>query len=99
MGGDEALYRSLLQQFARENSHIATRLSELLNSRDLAGARFVAHTLKGAAGTLGIADVAAVAAFLEKAFSKEDLVTAGTGLVELELHLALVLKALAELGR
>ncbi len=99
LGGDEALYRSLLQQFARENSHIATRLSELLNSRDLAGARFVAHTLKGAAGTLGIADVAAVAAFLEKAFSKEDLVTAGTGLVELELHLALVLKALAELGR
>ena len=97
LGGNQALYRSLLRQFAGENNQIAVRLSALLNSRDLRGARLVAHTLKGVAGNLGIVDLAVVAALLETAFLRDDLVTARTGLADLERQLALVLVSLADL--
>ncbi len=97
MGGNQALYRSLLRQFVRDNSQVAERLSTLLNSGDLSNARMVAHTLKGVAGNLGLKDFAASAADLETAFIRNDLSTACSGLADLENRLAQVLASVTEL--
>jgi PAS domain S-box-containing protein len=97
LGGDQVFYRSLLQQFVHDNRLVAEQLANLLNSGDLVGARFAAHTLKGVAGNLGIVELAAVAAVLESALKREDLATASSGLADLQFQLALVLAGLADL--
>lgn len=93
------MYRSLLQQFAREKREVAAQLSILLNAGDIATCRLVAHTLKGVAGNLGIADIAETAANLETALIREDLEAAGGWLATLEEQVDQALTSVTELAQ
>ena len=55
VGGNEALYRSLLKKFYQENKAIAARIKNALKDRDRQSARRMIHTLKGVAGNIGAA--------------------------------------------
>ena len=99
LGGHVAMYRSLLQQFAREKREVAAQLSILLNAGDIATCRLVAHTLKGVAGNLGIADIAETAANLETALIREDLEAAGGWLATLEEQVDQALTSVTELAQ
>jgi PAS domain S-box-containing protein len=73
--GNKRLYRDLLAQFAAKQDDAAVRISVALESRDLKLAERIAHTVKGVAGNMGIAQVFAAAEKLERAIR-------GTGVVE-----------------
>ena len=97
LGGNKTLYRSLLHRFAHENRRVVQRLATLLSDGDLAGARQVAHSVRGVAGNLGIVEVAATAAALETALIREETAQARGLLAELEMRLASVLAGEAAL--
>ena len=65
--GNKRLYRDLLAQFAAKQDDAAVRISTALESGDLKLAERIAHTVKGVAGNLGIAQVFAAAEKLEGA--------------------------------
>ena len=96
MGGNKTLYWALLRRFARENRQVVPQLTTLMDSGDLADARQVAHTLRGVAGNLGIAELAATAAALETALIREDTAKARGHMAELEIRLTPVLAGMAE---
>ncbi len=96
LGGNKTLYWALLRRFARENRQVVPQLTTLMASGDLADARQVAHTLRGVAGNLGIAELAATAAALETALIREDTAKARGHMAELEIRLTSVLAGMAE---
>jgi CheY-like chemotaxis protein/HPt (histidine-containing phosphotransfer) domain-containing protein len=53
IGGNVALYYSLLDTFRENERHVVSRIRETLASNDAVTAERIAHTLKGIAGTLG----------------------------------------------
>ncbi len=61
MGGNPKRYETLLCRFAQQQENGGGAIRELLSSGDLAAAEREAHSLKGAAGALGIAAVSAAA--------------------------------------
>ena len=67
VAGNTRLYRDLLGQFAAKQGDAAVQISTALESGDLKLAERIAHTVKGVAGNLGIAEVHSVAQKLEKA--------------------------------
>ncbi|WP_053073374.1 response regulator [Chromobacterium violaceum] len=101
VAGNRQLYLHLLRQFVDEEAGAATRLGLALGERDFQTAERIAHTLKGAAGSIGFVDLQSAAMRLEMALrareSWQDL------LVELEMELGQVVGALraglAELGQ
>ncbi len=95
LGGNRTLYWFLLRQFAHENRQVAQQLDTLMVDGDLAGARRMAHTVRGVAGNLGISEVAATATALETALIREEPGQARSCLAELELRLAPVLAGVA----
>ena len=67
VGVNKRLYRDLLAQFAAKQDDAAVRISTALESGDLQLAERIAHTVKGVAGNLGIAQVFAAAEKVEGA--------------------------------
>ncbi len=68
-GGNEAVYRDLLGQFAITYAEAGAEVARLCAAGQTTEARRLAHTIKGAAANLGMAEVAAAAMALETALS------------------------------
>ncbi|WP_424043743.1 response regulator [Methyloceanibacter sp.] len=66
-GGNRTRYESLLRRFAQQQADTVEIIQKALSSGDTATAERMAHSLKGAAGTLGATAVAEAAAKTEKA--------------------------------
>ena len=80
LAGNRRLYRDLLGQFVAKESGAAGKISAALESGDLKLAERIAHTIKGIAGSLGIAALQAEAQKLEKAIrERQDSVAALLG--------------------
>ncbi|HEX4771695.1 MAG TPA: response regulator [Bryobacteraceae bacterium] len=75
VAGNKRLYLDLLAQFAEKQADAARRIDQALQSGDRELAERVAHTIKGVAGNLGIADLQGPAARLEKAIREKDSAT------------------------
>jgi HPt (histidine-containing phosphotransfer) domain-containing protein len=70
MGGNRSRYESLLRRFAQQQATAVGAIRQSLSSGDVATAERTAHSLKGAAGTLGAMAVSAAAAKAETAIRK-----------------------------
>ncbi len=66
-GGNRKRYETLLRRFAQQQAKAVETIRESLSSGDAATAERMAHSLKGAAGTLGAMTVAQAAAKAEEA--------------------------------
>ncbi len=66
MGGNVALYYTLLGKFRSDEPHVVPRIREALASNDLQTAERLAHTLKGIAGTMGAESIQVQAEQLER---------------------------------
>jgi PAS domain S-box-containing protein len=97
LGGDKVFYWSLLRRFAHEYQQVAQRLQTLVNNGDLAGARLMAHTLRGVAGNLGIMELAATAAELERGLVRDEPAVIRDRMADLESRLVQVLAGVAVL--
>ena len=75
-GWEQATYRSLLEQFAR-NKATATEDPRCAENGDRALAERLAHTLKGVAGNIGMAAVQAAAASSRAVSARETSVAGG----------------------
>jgi len=67
VAGNRRLYRDLLGQFAAKQGDAAAQISAALESADSNLAERIAHTVKGVAGNLAIAEVQSAAQKVEKA--------------------------------
>jgi signal transduction histidine kinase/CheY-like chemotaxis protein len=67
VAGNRRLYRDLLAQFAAKQADAPAQISAALKTGDNQAAERIAHTVKGVAGNMGIADVQSTAEKLEKA--------------------------------
>jgi two-component system, sensor histidine kinase and response regulator len=83
IAGNRRLYRDLLAQFVIKQGSAAGRIQTALASGDRHQAERVAHTLKGAAGNLGITQIFYSAANLETAIRES-----GDGVEEMVKELA-----------
>ncbi|MES2885625.1 MAG: response regulator [Pseudomonadota bacterium] len=97
MGANTATYWRLAQTFARHHADDGSKLAMALQARDYAGAVRLAHTLRGAAATLGGDVLAAAAGALEVACESRDTPLAQQYLQALLPRLELLLKSLAAL--
>ncbi|MBV8048830.1 MAG: response regulator [Paludibacterium sp.] len=66
VGGNQALYLKLLRVFIDNEADAALRLSQALTENDVNAAARVAHTVKGIAGSLGMAALQTAARDLEQ---------------------------------
>jgi HPt (histidine-containing phosphotransfer) domain-containing protein len=71
-GGDDAFERRILGNFRQTTRADAARLSGAIASGDLAAVTRVAHSIKGAARTIGAQDLAAVCERIESAARAAD---------------------------
>ncbi|MBF0455426.1 MAG: response regulator [Magnetococcales bacterium] len=72
--GNQALYRSLLVNFANEFAHVVPEVEASLsgeNSERWQDARRLVHSVRGLAGNLGIVKVTSAASALEEAIAEE----------------------------
>ena len=97
MGASTATYWRLAQTFSRYHAEDGSKLTLALQARDYAGAVRLAHTLRGAAATLGGDVLAAAAGALEVACESRDTPLAQQYLQALLPRLELLLKSLAAL--
>jgi HPt (histidine-containing phosphotransfer) domain-containing protein len=72
VAGNERLFRSLLGQFVEKQGAAARDIDDALTKGDRAQAERMAHTVKGVAGNLGMAEVGARAAEVERAIRNHD---------------------------
>ncbi|MEH6824738.1 MAG: ATP-binding protein [Motiliproteus sp.] len=85
VGGNAALYCTLLQDFQRQYRGVDEQLRELILQRDYADTWRLAHSLKGVASNLGIMELAQAAKVIEhqaKALSEEQEAAADGASVE-----------------
>ena len=75
VAGNRRLYRDLLGQFAAKQGDAAAQISAALESGDSKLAERIAHTVKGVAGNLAIAEVQSAAQKVEKAIREGQDVT------------------------
>ncbi|MDJ0513635.1 MAG: response regulator [Methyloceanibacter sp.] len=66
-GGNKSRYESLLRRFAQKQANVVEEIRSSLSTGDTATAERAAHSLKGAAGTLGAMAVSEAAALAETA--------------------------------
>jgi two-component system sensor histidine kinase/response regulator len=99
-GGNRGRYESLLRRFTQQQAKAVEAIRESLSSGDVATAERTAHSLKGAAGTLGAMAVSAAAAKAEQAIrTGQGIDTALTALsVDLSKGVEAILTALPERG-
>ena len=67
MGGDEAIYRLVLQSFAEENRGVAEQLSGAIQVRDFAQGEQIVHKIKSSAGSIGAKNLHDVSVELQRA--------------------------------
>jgi two-component system sensor histidine kinase/response regulator len=72
IGGNVALYYSLLDKFRLKEHDIADRIREALAANDRETAERLAHTLRGITGTLGAKNLQELAASLESSIHKSE---------------------------
>ena len=84
IGGNVALYYSLLEKFRANEQHVVAKIREALASNDLKTAERLAHTLKGIAGTLGAESLQSQAEILEKQFKDKTLNNVESLLAQIE---------------
>ncbi len=72
LGGNERLYAKLLRQFVEYYGDTSEKFYAALDAGDREGARRIAHTLKGLAGSIGADKLAGEAAYLESSFAGEN---------------------------
>ncbi len=72
LGGDAELFRQLLAHFSGHHRQAAQNMRDLLSAGRRADAIRLAHSVKGAAGNLGMVDVRRVSARLESALSGDE---------------------------
>ena len=97
--GKKELYLSMLRKFAAGQKNAVAEIRSALGSGDVATAERLAHTTKGIAGTIGVAQVQDLAAGVERAIrereprdqleAKLDALAVPLGSVVAELELAL----------
>ncbi|MGR0480491.1 MAG: cache domain-containing protein [Candidatus Electronema sp. V4] len=63
--GNEDLCLKLLRSFCREQRGISAKMEELIRAHDLKGAQYVAHSLKGVAGNIGMPGIQHLAGRIE----------------------------------
>jgi HPt (histidine-containing phosphotransfer) domain-containing protein len=81
--GKPELYRKMLTSFVNEFASFGSDLSSMLKQESWSDAERHAHTLKGLAGTIGAAEVQALAKNLEAACKSRQDSTANTALEQL----------------
>jgi two-component system sensor histidine kinase/response regulator len=86
VNGNKQLYRDLLLQFAASQSGVDSQILAAIRSGDDALVERIAHTVKGVAGNIGLANLFTVAGKLERAVRQKD--PAVSALVE-QFNLAL----------
>ncbi len=94
--GSEALYRRLLMMFIEEYQDFETGCRDALED-DIEGGMRLAHSLKSAAGTVGLQALSAVAATLESSLRERESLQILMG--DLDAVIAELSPALAALGR
>jgi two-component system, sensor histidine kinase and response regulator len=80
VNGNKQLYRDLLLQFAASQSGVDSQIRDAIRSGDEALLERIAHTVKGAAGNIGLVNLFTVAGKLEQAVRQKD--PAASALVE-----------------
>ena len=88
VNGKAALLRRLILSFAESQADAGAELRRLIAVGDLVKARRLAHTLKGVAGSLGLAAVQGHAATVERMLAAEDAQDASAEIALLEAELA-----------
>ncbi len=97
VSGNVGLLRNLLNEFRTGWSDVVPRLREAVESDRLHDGVHLAHTLKGLAATLSMADVTAAATGLERDLKRHDLSNLPATLSDLEEALRVVLPGLDQL--
>jgi len=100
VGGNRKLYLSLLRQFVDKEADAAGRIANALNAQAMADAERIAHTVKGVAANVGLAQLSTLAAALEAAVKSGAGITGTLSAFEGELArtMASLGEALAELA-
>jgi HPt (histidine-containing phosphotransfer) domain-containing protein len=83
-GQDEELLAELLQLFNDTSADDAAKIQAALSAGDAQGMADAAHSIKGAAASLGIEDIRKAAYEIEKSGRNEDIDSASAGLPGLE---------------
>ncbi|MCK6399809.1 PAS domain S-box protein [Thauera aminoaromatica] len=96
LGGSWLDYPPILGLFAEYHGDDARKLAEQIQQDDLAGARRLAHALKGAAGTVGATIVHRLAGDLEDALKRGDRAEVQAALVPLTERLPRLIAALQD---
>jgi signal transduction histidine kinase/DNA-binding response OmpR family regulator/HPt (histidine-containing phosphotransfer) domain-containing protein len=97
LGGNQKLYVRLLRDFATAQARLPEQIRDAVDTGDLAAASSRAHSLKGAAANLAIAQVATCAGALETALNEHDWLQFQPKLTELKAALGVVLDSLGKL--
>jgi HPt (histidine-containing phosphotransfer) domain-containing protein len=69
LGNNERLYAKLLKQFLAYHTDTENQFHAALDMGDATGARRIAHTLKGLAGSIGASSLANECSYLEASFT------------------------------
>jgi signal transduction histidine kinase/DNA-binding response OmpR family regulator len=88
IGGNVALYYSLLDKFRSKERNTASSIREALAAGDNGMAERLAHTLRGIAGTLGAKTLQDLAASLENSIHKAELGEVDSMLARIDQELA-----------
>jgi two-component system sensor histidine kinase/response regulator len=94
VAGNQALYLSLLRQFAEKQADASARVAAALTRDDYGEVERIAHSVKGVAGNIGLGAVQSAAAALEGAARAKKGVKAPA--TRLEAELARAIAALRE---
>jgi len=72
IGGDQTVYRLVLQEFANENLTVGEELRKVITTGDFSAATQIVHKIKSSAGSIGAEGVHEVAAELQKSLQALD---------------------------
>jgi len=91
IGGDEALYRRLLDKFAQGHRDAVSNIDAAVAAGDLVAVRAAAHALRGVAANIGASDLAELAEAVETAARDGDATAARRGMDDLAAEHARVM--------
>jgi two-component system sensor histidine kinase/response regulator len=94
IGGNVALYYSLLDNFRTNQQNFAASFREALAADDSSTAERLAHTLRGIAGTLGAKTLQDLSASLESSIHKEETGGIDSLLAQVEKELAIFIASI-----
>ena len=72
IGGDEAVYRLVLDAFAEENQSVGEELKRVIAAKDFDQAIQIVHKIKSSSGSIGAANLHDTAAELQQALKERD---------------------------